>query len=436
MSLIICLIYFAILIYLALKYLRAEIVSTKLKINRQEFRVDFNGLEALLILIIVTGIAGLMPILALHLAFAEIMCVVALNQSPREPIYSLPIKMFFIFIAWTFIGLTYTPSAMFGIRMILKYLYPPLIALAASAIVDNITVFIKTAYWGRLAALLSFIALCLPAQGIIFQDVFWNKAALATNYTTWTVFSLALYSAGVEKKRNLIWGILFIIPCLIWSHRTNLFGISVALAAFFFIKYRVKSLPLITAMAALAICALFYIPSMKAKMYFHPDEVTIEDFFTGNVREDNINTSGRNEMWKKVNPFFERHKLTGSGTGRVQKYFYTEIIGFGRGGQLHNDLLLIQCDNGLIGLVLFLASYVAILLHCVKIYHESRDEDVRLCVLTAGSSLFGILVTTYSDNTVSYSLATLGIPWAFYGMALGLYRKELEGQCHAESINL
>ena len=47
-----------------------------------------------------------------------------------------------------------------------------------------------------------------------------------------------------------------------------------------------------------------------------------------------------------------------------------------------------------------------------------------MCVLTAGASLFGMLVTLYSDNTVSYSLATLGIPWAFYGMALGIYRKE------------
>jgi O-antigen ligase len=427
MSLIVCLVYFAILIYLAFKYLRTEIVPAKLKVDGQEFYVDFNGLEALLILIIVTGIAGLLPVLALHLAFAEIMCVVALNRSPSKPIYSFPIKLFFIFIAWAFVGLTYTPSTMFGMRMILKYLYPPLIALAASAIVDNITVFIKTAYWCRLAALVSYIASYLPMQGIIFQGVFWNTAALATNYITWTVFSFALYSAGIEKKKNLIWGLFFIMPCLIWAYRTNIFGTSVALAAFFFIKYRVKSLPLIAGMAALAVCALFFIPSIKAKMYFHPDEVTVEDFFTGNVREENVNTSGRNEMWKKVTPFYEEHKLVGSGTGRVQKYFYTEIIGFGRGGQLHNELLLIKCDNGLIGLGLFLASYIAILLHCVNIYHRSLDEDVKMCVLTAGSSLFGILVTLYSDNTVSYSLATLGIPWAFYGMALGLYRKEMEG---------
>jgi O-antigen ligase len=428
MSLIINLIYFAIIIYIAFKYLRIAIVPSKLKIDGTKYDINYTGLEALLILIIVTGIAGLMPVLALHLAFAEIMCVIALKKAPRTPIYSLPIKLFLVFIAWTIVGLTYTPSAMFGVRMILKYLYPPLIALAASAVVDNLTVFLKTAYLCRWAALISFIAHYLPMQGFLFQDVFWNDAALVTHYIIWTIFSFALYSAGVEKKKNLLWGLFFITPCLLWAFRTDIFGTSVALAAFFFIKYRAKSLPLIGAMAVLAVCALFFIPSIKAKMYFRPDEVTIEDFITGNVREDNFNTSGRNEMWKKVTPFYEQHKLIGSGTGRVQKYFYTEIIGFGRNGQLHNDLLLIKCDNGLIGLGLFIASYIAILLHCVNIYHKSQDEDVRLCVLTAGSSLFGILVTLYSDNTVSYSLATLGIPWAFYGMALGLYRKEIEDE--------
>jgi O-antigen ligase len=300
--------------------------------------------------------------------------------------------------------------------------------LAASAIVDNVSVFLKTAYLGRFLALLSFIVEYIPSQGFIFQGVFWNRAALATSYITYAVFSFAMYSSGVEKKKNLIWGILFVIPCLLWAFRTDIFGTSVALAAFFFIKYRIKSLPLIAGMAALAVCALFFIPSIKAKMYFHPEQVTVEDFLNGNVKEDNFNTSGRNEMWRKVTPFYEKHKLTGSGTGRVQKYFYTEIRGFGRRGQLHNDLLLIECDNGLIGIILFLASYVAVLLHCTSIYHKSRDEDVRLCVLTAGSSLFGILVTLYSDNSVSYSLTTLGVPWAFYGMALGLYRKEQEGE--------
>jgi len=406
--------------------LNAAEVDNKVKLQGESISVSFTGLEFLLIFLIATGIMGLLPLLALHLAFVELMCVIIIRRAPRKPILSFPIKIFFVFIAWAIIGVFYTPSLSFGVRMLLKYIYPPLIALACSAVVDDVLVFLKTGFWGRMLAFISFVVQYIPMQGIIFLGVFWNRAALATNYIIWTVYSFALYTLGVDKKKNLRWGLFFIAPCLVWVFRTDIFGTSVALAAFFFIKYRAKSLPLIAGMACLAVSALFFIPSIKAKMYFRPDEVTVSDFINGTVDEDNINTSGRNEMWKKVTPFYEEHKLVGSGTGRVQKYFYTEIIGFGRGGQLHNDLLLIKCDNGMIGLILFLASYVAILLHCVQIYHKSENGATKLCAITAGASLFGLLVTLYSDNTVSYSLVTLGIPWAFYGMTLGIYRKEQE----------
>ena len=37
--------------------------------------------------------------------------------------------------------------------------------------------------------------------------------------------------------------------------------------------------------------------------------------------------------------------------------------------------------------------------------------------------MLGVTLTMYSDNTVSFSMATLGFPWGFYGMALGLLKK-------------
>ncbi len=43
-----------------------------------------------------------------------------------------------------------------------------------------------------------------------------------------------------------------------------------------------------------------------------------------------------------------------------------------------------------------------------------------MAALVAGSSLLGVFVTMYSDNTLSYSMVTLSFPWGFYGMALGL----------------
>lgn len=159
-------------------------------------------------------------------------------------------------------------------------------------------------------------------------------------------------------------------------------------------------------------------------MYFKPDQVTLTDFLTGNVEENNINTSGRNLMWDLVTPFYEKNKLIGAGTGRVQKYFYTEIIGFGRGGQLHNDFLLMLCDNGLIGFSLYILSYLGVLFHCMRIYRRTNNLYTKTLSLTASAALCGVLVTLYSDNSVSYSMCTLSYPWGLYGMVLGLYSQE------------
>ena len=40
--------------------------------------------------------------------------------------------------------------------------------------------------------------------------------------------------------------------------------------------------------------------------------------------------------------------------------------------------------------------------------------------ITAGSTMAGMLLTLYSDNVVNYSMATLSMPFGFYGMMLGL----------------
>lgn len=99
-------------------------------------------------------------------------------------------------------------------------------------------------------------------------------------------------------------------------------------------------------------------------------------------------------------------------------------MGFGRGGQLHSDFLLMLCDNGTIGLSLYLLSYLGALFHCMRISRRTKDKYTKALSLTAGAALCGVLVTLYSDNSVSYSMCTLSYPWGIYGMVLGLYRQE------------
>lgn len=407
------------LLYTPVGYLRSPYDSRQL--------MACSGTEMMLVFIFATGVMGIMPVLSVRLAILEVLCVLGILYSKRRPIYSVPVVLYFVFMAWTLIGLTYTPMPGYGVRMMLKYVYPLLVALLASAVVRDGEIFLKSMTVARLVAIVSAVIASIPILRALFGQIFWNRAALATHYITMAVFSLGLYYFSNERRRNLLWFIAFCLPCVLWVFRTDIMGTMIALSAFFVIKYRLKSLPILVVLACLSVASIFCIPSVKEKMYFRPDEVTVMDFLTNNVDENNINTSGRKKGWEDVQRwFYEPSKAVGSGTGRVQTWFYEEAVGWQRGGQLHGDFIILMCDNGLIGLSLYLLMYVAVLVHCIMLYHKQRDPMVRLCAIVAGASLFGVLVTMYSDNTVSYSMATLSYPWGLYGMALGLVKAKKE----------
>lgn len=426
MATLLCFVYFIVLTVIGfyLVYKPYGVISAPFD---RSLKMRCKGTELLLIFIFATGLIGLMPVLAIRLAVLEVLCIIGIYKSHSSPVFSFPIILFFIFLLWEIWGLSYTPSVEFGFRMILKYIYPLLLALFASSVVRDKEIVLKSLLSARWVAIFTILIYFVPILLPLFTGVFWHQAALGTHYITMSIISLTLYFYSNKTVKNLIFFVLFSLPCFIWVFRTDIMGLFVALSAFALIKYRLKAIPVLLLLGVLSVASLFYIPSIKAKMYHNPDEVSLNDFLTGNVDENNINTSGRGPMWEDCKRwFYEGHELIGSGTGRVQKYMYTEATGFRRGGQLHNDLLVLMCDNGIIGLSLYVMSVLGAFVHCIYIYHKRScySRVLRICVIVAGSSLLGIVATMYSDNTLSYSMATLSYPWGLYGMALGLKKKE------------
>lgn len=423
MTTVICILYFIILTFIGFNLLYKPGTKFRIPFAKHSYMMC-DGPEALLIFIFWTGLIGLGPVLSIRLGVLELLCFLGIRRARNPIVWSWSLKLYLLFLVWIMIGCLYTPSVEFGVRMLLKYLYPFLVALFASCVVYNNEVAFKSLLGDRVTALVALAVYFVPGMMGLVQGVFWHAAALTTHFIVLCMFSLSLCFIPKQRAKNCLWCIVFALPCFLWSFRTGILGLAIAFASFSFVKYRIKSIPVIVMIAVLAVCSIFYIPRIKQKMYFNPDEVTITDFLTGNVDENNINTSGRNLMWDLVIPFYENHKLIGSGTGRVQKYFYTEIVGFGRGGQLHSDFLLMLCDNGTIGLSLYLLSYLGALFHCMRISRRTKDKYTKALSLTAGAALCGVLVTLYSDNSVSYSMCTLSYPWGIYGMVLGLYRQE------------
>lgn len=417
---IICIITFLGLSVWELKLLFADSVMMRLPYgSRQMMRL--NGYEALVIIMFATAYIGLTPVLAIRLGFLELLCLIAILRCPEKKIISPPMIVFFVFLIWIIIGIFYTPNKEFGVRMLLKYIYPLLLALFTAQVVRSGEVFVTAGLWSRRIVTVGIGLMMLPGMKLVTGIFFWFHAALVTSLITMVIFSFALVEFSDEKRRNMWWGLALCVPCFFFVYRTDIFGTAVALSSLFLVKYRLKAVPIIAAIGILGLCSMFYIPAVKNKMFINPNKVTMTDYLTGNIDENNIQTNMRKFMWEDATEkFYDGHELTGSGTGRIQTFFYTEATDARRGGQLHNDFLALKCDNGLIGLGLLFLTYGAVLLHCMILYRKSLSPYTKMASLVAGASMIGVFVTMYSDNTLSYSMVTLSFPWGFYGMALGL----------------
>lgn len=421
--------YFLIITFIGYKWLTSSGGTMTNPLNKQE-QMWMDGSERFWVLTFSTGLLALsapagLDLMAIRLLVLEVFCLIGvLFICKRKPQWTAASIVYVVYILWLVIGLAYSPAPGYGFRVILKYLYPLLIMLFASAVVRDMEVFLKAGLGARMVAVASIVVAFIPMlEGALFPGVFWTGTARAINFISMCVFSLALFYYTDAKKKNLFYSILFILPCFIWVFRTSIMGSLVAIMAFYFIKYRMRSLPIIAGILIAGVMAVFFIPSLHQKM-FKDSSTDIDQFKSGSVSMDDVNTNARVAMWEHLEKrFYQGHEITGSGTGSVQQYMYNNFI-FGGLTVPHSDFVQMRCDNGLISLILYAIIALLVFYDCFKTYHITNNTGIKICSLVAGASIMGVFVTLYSDNVVNYSMATLSMPFGFYGMMLGLKQNE------------
>ena len=399
-------------------------------------KILLDGPELFWVLTFSTGLLafsapGMLDLMAIRLMILEIFLLVGLFIVKRKPQWNIVVILYMIYMIWLIIGLSYTLSASYGFRVILKYSYPLLIMLFASAAVRDKEIFLKAGLIARIVAIVSIGFSFIPLIGYLVPGVFWYGTARSIHYISICIFSLALYYHGGKEKKDLLLCILFMIPCILWVFRTSIMGTALAVMTFFFFRYKLKSMPVILGVLLLFIIAIFNIPSVKGKMFKDEKNVNIEQLKHGEISKDDINSNARFAMWEHLQKlFYNNNKLTGSGTGSIQNYMYSNYV-FGGLKVPHNDYVQISCDNGLIGIVLYLLIIVSIITHCFIEYNKKNSIAIKMCAIVAGGSIAGVALTMYTDNVVNYSMATLSYPFGFYGMMLGLIKgKRYDFSCN------
>ena len=418
-------IYFLLLTWYAYKFLTSGGKIVRSPFDKRDDLV-LTGPEMFWVLTFSTGVLAFsvpfsIDLMAVRLLVIMLLCLIGFSYVDNKPIWSFPLKLYVIYLVWLFIGCIYGPSWNYGLRVILKYSYPLIFCLFATAAIDNFPTAFKAAIsarWvGAIAAILSFI----PFKDVLIPGVLWYGTARTIHFISLMIFSISLIFFTSEKKINFAFSLLFLYPCFAWLFRTPIMGSGVAIMAFSFIKWKWKSLPAIFGVLATGAIAVFTIPSLHEKMFFDDAENTdLESFTAGKLDLEAVNTNVREVMWEFLETqFYQGHEFIGSGTGSVQQFMYNHFV-FGGLTVPHSDFVQMRCDNGLIGMFMYIAIPFLIFCHCFKIYWRSEDDRVKLFAITAGASILGVLATMYSDNTINYSMATLSLPYGFYGMTLAL----------------
>ena len=364
---------------------------------------------------------------AIRLMILEVFCLLVLVVSSHKPVWGIGTVFYVIYILWLLYSMSYSQAGQYGWRYILKYLYPLLIMLAASACVRDEEVFLGVCLWSRRIALLSIIVLMTPL-GLLFPGAFWYITALNLHYSTIVCVSLAMFFFYGRDWKDLVVSIVFFIPCVLAVHRTGLLAIFAAAATFAFLKFKWVSLPYIFGVLAVGVAIVFYVPAFHDKMFWKDseNELTVQDLREGNISEDDIRNNGRKAIWTMLrSEFYNGHELKGSGIGSCQKYLYENPAMV---KQTHGDYVQMQCDTGLIGFVLYILVAVLILIQCTVIcFSNTYPTSIKACAMIAASGLVGCYAGMYSDNAVTYTMATTSYPFAFYGMFLGMRSKMTEG---------
>ncbi|MDO4949028.1 MAG: O-antigen ligase family protein [Bacteroidales bacterium] len=301
----------------------------------------------------------------------------------------------------------------------------------ASQIVSNHDVLHISFYKARKMALITAISGAVPLidriELLVIPGLFWYGTARAIHFISISCICLALYyyAEDMDKRnRNIAYALM--LPCVIWIFRTSIMGTACAMAFFAFFRNGYKSLFKIVAIGLALLIFLFSLPSMQKKMFRGEARFSIESLFAGEISKENIDSNGRFRMWEEAErKFYEGNKLTGSGSGVLQSFMYSQGKEEFHGAKIiHNDYIQMKCDNGLIGFWLFLLTELSMVVHCMLVFRQSDDRWIKICALSAGSSMAGVALTLISDNVVNYSMATLSYPFILYGSMLGLMHNQ------------
>lgn len=334
--------------------------------------------------------------------------------------------MYLIFFLWLCYTMTYTSVPRDGLMMLVKFLLPiQFLWLGYSAINNEkeLIIFLKTVniiacLWCLVIG--GFSATFIPHLYVFSMSIFSTYAAFADYLTSIFVVPILLYWLTKEKK-YILCAFWMVLSTVLQSVRTGMGGMMLVFAFAMVLRYKAKAIPGLLFAGALFVSVILFVPKVNEK-FFGEDagKVTATEIVQGNALSlENIEMSGREYLWKKVKEnCYYGNELIGKGLGEAE-YFAKNKMYKGEISKVHNDYLILLCDTGIVGVIIFVLFYISVIFKVTSHVMLRRSTPmVKLTGIMALSSMAGIAFCMYFDNVVSNSMQSMVMPYIYLGFFL------------------
>ena len=313
--------------------------------------------------------------------------------SKIRPIIIRDNRWYCYFILFAIFSMFYSENPIRGIPGIVMYSFP-LFYYALTYLAIRKTTDVGYLFFSIINSLWLILVLCISSIFVDYVFVYYGMA----------ICIVPVYLYFQTKKRKYIFLFLIcLLPALLLVKRTPVLGISVSMMVFSMLMFKWKAIiPTILAVL-LGMIVVLSIPSFREKVFYGNESLELRDIMESDDATENVNTSGRILFWNLAwNKFYGKSPYWGVGQGTVKAYIQSNKNEYKDTFSLmHNDWLLILCEQGMIGVSLMLIFFVGIFRKCIKYSSKRYPKDLRLLSSACAGSYASTMIHMFFENCMN-----------------------------------
>ncbi len=396
------------------------------------------------------------PLMAILMLCYFIFLFTQKNNSQKKFLNHPLVQIIFVQFIWYTVVMIFSTVPIISFKYLLAKTWYIAAFMLVTPLVMKETKHFKLAFWLIFTTLFPVIIYTLFnhwQHGFQFDNSNLMSAPFFKNHVDYAcalsiVFPFLFVASSWYKRGDLkkiilqISQLIFVFAIFISYTRTAWLAILLCLPIYFVVKWKLVKPALLATLAGI-ILFVAYLTFENRFMRFAPDfkktimHHNLADHLKSTETLNDVSSAERLYRWVAAYEMVKDKPLTGFGQGGfVANYknyavslFTTYVSGNVEHSTVHNYLLFLAAEQGIVGLLLFLLIVAVTLIYGQRIYHQTSNTTERAIVM----GLIISFVMVLFDNMLSDLIEDVKIGTFFYWIIALLIVQDLKNKKNNES---